>query len=126
MKAHAMSPHQGAGAGQAIEVRIFAFSIQGWKVNLYLEDAFILSGLLAKVTPDSLSRALEAYQAVRMPAANTVLTGSYDSGVMYEFNGGDGVEYGKLGEAIQRQWKWIDETSVEEDLAIAVELASRK
>jgi salicylate hydroxylase len=95
-------------------------------VNLYLEDAFILSGLLAKVTPDSLSRALEAYQAVRVPAANTVLTGSYDSGMMYEFNGDDGVEYGKLGEAIQRQWKWIDETSVEEDLAIAVELANRK
>jgi salicylate hydroxylase len=81
---------------------------------------------VTKVTPDSLSRALEAYQAVRMPAANTVLTGSYDSGMMYEFNGGDGVEYGKLGEAIQRQWKWIDETSVEEDLVIAVKLASRK
>jgi len=95
-------------------------------VNLYLEDAFILSGLLAKVTPDSLSRALEAYQAVRMPAANTVLRGSYDSGMMYEFNGDDGVEYGKLGEAIQRQWEWIDETSVEEDLAFAIELASRK
>lgn len=95
-------------------------------VNLYLEDAFILFGLIAKVTPDSLSRALEAYQAVRMPAANTILTGSYDSGMMYEFNGVDGVEYGKLGEAIQWEWKWIDETSVEEDLAVGVELANRK
>lgn len=46
--------------------------------------------------------------------------------MMYEFIGDDDVEYGKLGEAIQRQWKWIDETSVEEDLAFAVELASRK
>lgn len=61
-----------------------------------------------------------------MPAANTVLTGSYDSGMIYEFNGGDGVEYAILGGAIEQQWKWIEETSVEEDLAIAVKLTSRK
>ena len=41
-----------------------------------------------------------------------MLTGSYDSGMIYEFNGGDGVEYAILGGAIEQQWKWIEETSV--------------
>ncbi|KAF8160844.1 FAD/NAD-P-binding domain-containing protein, partial [Crassisporium funariophilum] len=105
--AHAMSPHQGAGAGQAIE------------------DAFILSHLLSKNAPFDLDLSLDAYQAVRLPASNKVLTGSYESGMMYEFTSHLGEEYEKLGPAIQQQWSWIDETAVEEDLAVALQLADK-
>jgi len=105
--AHAMSPHQGAGAGQAIE------------------DAYVLSQLFSQATPDSLHRSLDAYQAVRLPVANRVLTGSYESGKMYEFNSGHGDDYEKLGPAIQRQWDWIDETSLEEVSGLALKLAAK-
>ncbi|KAF9049931.1 FAD/NAD(P)-binding domain-containing protein [Panaeolus papilionaceus] len=96
--AHAMAPHQGAGAGQAIE------------------DAFLLAGLLATHSRSIPHKLLDAYDAVRRPAANHVLDGSYKSGLMYEFNSKYGDDYQTLGEAIPRQWHWIDSTTVEEDL----------
>ncbi|KAF8895691.1 hypothetical protein CPB84DRAFT_1731713 [Gymnopilus junonius] len=104
--AHAMSPHQGAGAGQAVE------------------DAFILSHLLGKAKKENLCRFFDAYQALRLPAANRVLTGSYESGMMYEFNGSYSDNYAKLGPAIHAQWNWIDETSLESDLAAVLKLAT--
>ncbi|PPQ62949.1 hypothetical protein CVT24_006189 [Panaeolus cyanescens] len=96
--AHAMAPHQGAGAGQAIE------------------DAFILAGLLATHSHSNAHKLLDAYEAVRRPAANHVLEGSYESGLMYEFNSKYGDDYTALADAIPRQWHWIDDTTVEEDL----------
>ncbi|KAF8200714.1 FAD/NAD-binding domain-containing protein [Pholiota molesta] len=56
-------------------------------------DAFILGHLLAKTTPKQLLRSLDAYQAIRLPAANSVLTGSYESGMMYEFDSKYGDDY---------------------------------
>ncbi|KAF5393346.1 hypothetical protein D9757_000791 [Collybiopsis confluens] len=94
--AHAMSPHQGAGAGQAIE------------------DAFILASLLEVASKETLPYALEAYQCVRRPFANHVLEGSYESGVMYEFNSGLLTDdYEVLGPAIEKQWHWVEEPSPE-------------
>ncbi|KIK67169.1 hypothetical protein GYMLUDRAFT_156392 [Collybiopsis luxurians FD-317 M1] len=94
--AHSMAPHQGAGAGQAIE------------------DAFILASLLEVASKDTLPYALEAYQRVRLPFANHVLQGSYDSGLMYEY---DHVafrdNYEILGPAIEKQWHWVEQPSPE-------------
>ncbi|KDR75249.1 hypothetical protein GALMADRAFT_157105 [Galerina marginata CBS 339.88] len=104
--AHAMSPHQGAGAGQAIE------------------DAYILAQLLSRATAQTLLQFLDAYQAVRLPAANRVLNGSYESGMMYEFDSKYGDDYEMLGPAIQRQWEWIDEISLDETLEVALKLAT--
>lgn len=98
-----MSPHQGAGAGQAIE------------------DAFVLAHLLKKSTSSTLHLACEAYQHVRLPLANRVLRGSYESGMMYEFASEFGDDYLRLGPAIEKQWAWIDETEPVEDLQRAVE-----
>ncbi|EPS94143.1 hypothetical protein FOMPIDRAFT_1033475 [Fomitopsis schrenkii] len=94
--AHAMSPHQGAGAGQAIE------------------DAFVLARVLGRpsTTVTTLPQALLAYEHVRLPLANHVLRGSYDSGVMYEFNGVHGDDLHALGPAIERQWSWLTQTTV--------------
>ncbi|KAK7472656.1 hypothetical protein VKT23_000769 [Stygiomarasmius scandens] len=101
--AHAMSPHQGAGAGMAIE------------------DAFVLARVLEHATPSTLNSALEAWQRVRLPFGNHVLKGSYESGVMYEFNSDMGDNYEILGPAIEKQWHWIGETTPEEEVARAME-----
>ncbi|KLO14628.1 FAD/NAD-binding domain-containing protein [Schizopora paradoxa] len=103
--AHGMLPHQGAGAGQAIE------------------DAFLLAQVLGYegVTKESLPEALRAYESVRLPIANEVLRGSRDSGMMYEFNSEFGQDFEQLGPAIQKQWDWIWESSPEEDVQKAID-----
>ncbi|KAF8586521.1 FAD/NAD-binding domain-containing protein [Ramaria rubella] len=102
--AHAMTPHQGAGAGQAID------------------DAFILAGILGSpnTTKQALTTALRAYEHIRLPMASHVLQGSRDSGRMYEFNGPQGTEYEVLGPAIQKQWDWVNVSTPEEDVARAL------
>ncbi|THU95391.1 FAD/NAD-binding domain-containing protein [Dendrothele bispora CBS 962.96] len=101
--AHAMSPHQGAGAGMAIE------------------DAFVLAHVLEHATASTLGSALEAWQKVRLPFGNHVLRGSYESGVMYEFNSDMGDNYDVLGPAIEKQWHWVSETTPEDEVARASE-----
>ncbi|KAJ7045738.1 FAD/NAD-P-binding domain-containing protein [Mycena alexandri] len=93
--AHGMSPHLGAGAGQAIE------------------DAYILAHVLGAAAPKSLDAALEAYQQTRLPVANHVLRSSYESGNMYEFNSRFGDEYSALGPAIGHQWDFLTESTPE-------------
>ncbi|GJE94484.1 FAD/NAD(P)-binding domain-containing protein [Phanerochaete sordida] len=90
--AHAMTPHQGAGAGQAIE------------------DAFILAGLLGdpSVTKNNLTDALEAYNHVRVPFANKIIGTSRHAGAMYELRSAHGDDYSTLAPAIQNQWDWVD------------------
>ncbi|KAH8119270.1 FAD/NAD-binding domain-containing protein [Phellopilus nigrolimitatus] len=100
--AHAMLPHQGAGAGQAIE------------------DAYILAQILGSslTTKNTLTDALKAYENVRLPMANNVLRGSKDSGLMYEFDyPGLGEDYARLGRAIQKQWDWVWASHPDEDVA---------
>ena len=68
--AHASTPHQGAGAGMAIE------------------DAAVLSALLGNVKgadPSELERALRAYDAVRRPRTQRLVTTSRDAGMLYDF-----------------------------------------
>lgn len=66
--AHASTPHQGAGAGQAIE------------------DAFILSNLLGQVNSvDEIEKAFHAYDAVRRPRSQKVVATSRDAAKIYEF-----------------------------------------
>ncbi|KAJ7446283.1 FAD/NAD-P-binding domain-containing protein [Mycena galericulata] len=94
--AHGMSPHLGAGAGQAIE------------------DAFILASVLGAATLETLDAALQAYQQTRLPVANHVLRSSDESGKMYEFNSPEfKEEYKTLGPAIKSQWGFLTETTPE-------------
>jgi len=98
--AHAMTPHQGAGAGQAIE------------------DAYILASILghALTTKTTLSQALAAYEHIRLPLANHVLRESRNSGLMYEFNSEYRDNYDTLGPAIQAQWDWLGQTSPQDEV----------
>ncbi|KAL5526975.1 hypothetical protein ACEPAF_8704 [Sanghuangporus sanghuang] len=68
--AHAMSPHQGAGGGQAIE------------------DAYVLASLLThpRLTRRNIANALKAYDAIRVPISQRVMESSRANGMMYEFN----------------------------------------
>ncbi|KDR71739.1 hypothetical protein GALMADRAFT_253476 [Galerina marginata CBS 339.88] len=109
--AHAMTPHQGNGAGQAIE------------------DAYILAHLIAKAvqTNKPISELNKVYDAIRRPFANSVHAASRAHGLLYQFNASGfedvavGQQLGKerleqLAELIVGDWEYAWMTTAEEDL----------
>lgn len=96
---HATTPHQGAGAGQAVE------------------DGYILS----KALSDWLSRGkegsvkgwMELYQRIRLPRAQKVVTTSRQAGELYEFESPDLIDlpYDEavpiVAERLQERLKWL-------------------
>ncbi|RDX52959.1 FAD/NAD(P)-binding domain-containing protein [Lentinus brumalis] len=119
--AHAMSPHQGAGAGEGFE------------------DAYVLAHFLAhpSVTMDTAAIALQAYDAVRRPASQKVAALSHMSGRNLHLNlsaecadvteqesaSGEGLSSDQLkevGDAIQQLTKWMFATTVAEDRQVAM------
>jgi salicylate hydroxylase len=89
--AHASTPHQGAGAGQAIE------------------DAFVLSNLLGKINSSAdIEKAFEAYDAVRRPRSQKVVTSSRDAASIYEFENVElGGDLDKIKERLEKRYDWI-------------------
>ncbi|KAH8111733.1 FAD/NAD-binding domain-containing protein [Phellopilus nigrolimitatus] len=124
--AHAMTPHQGSGAGQAIE------------------DAYILASILAHplTTLASLPAALKVYEAIRLPHANDVQRRSRENGKLYEFAdprfadldlGGetnssesDMQTLWKIGDAAVENWKWAWTTDIEDDRKKAIALLEER
>lgn len=102
--AHASTPFQGAGAGQC------------------LEDAYILSNLLADERTQSASdipKAFKAYDAIRRPRSQKVVTTSRAAGEIYFYRGPDGADNQKIGEDLLQRMRWI----WEEDLVKHLERA---
>jgi salicylate hydroxylase len=89
--AHASTPHQGAGAGQAIE------------------DAFILSSLLGQVTSAAnITQAFKAYDVVRRPRSQHVVTTSKEAGCLYEMEDEEiGSDLDKAKENLLTRYDWI-------------------
>lgn len=89
--AHASTPHQGAGAGQAIE------------------DAFVLSNLLGQVkSTKEIEEAFHAYDAVRRPRSQKVVKTSRDAAKIYEFEDGElGVDLEKIRRRLEERYDWI-------------------
>ena len=90
--AHTSTPHQGAGAGQA------------------LEDAFIISILLADERVRSASdipAAFQAYDAIRRPRSQKVVSTSRTAGEMYAFRGPAGDDLEKVREELLSRYRWI-------------------
>lgn len=89
--AHASTPFQGQGAGQAIE------------------DACVLSALFEKVsTPDGIPNALAAYDQIRRPRAQRVVSTSRESGQLISMQQpgvGDNVD--KMREELETRMHWI-------------------
>ncbi|QSZ29222.1 hypothetical protein DSL72_003734 [Monilinia vaccinii-corymbosi] len=108
--AHATTPHQGAGAGQAIE------------------DAFILSHLLGDcMNVGDIEAALRAYDEVRRPRSQKVVSTSREAAELYEFEneevlgrGGEkGVDVDALKERLRERCKWIWDEDVGEQFGRA-------
>ncbi|KAJ7135676.1 hypothetical protein C8R44DRAFT_696002 [Mycena epipterygia] len=115
--AHAMTPHQGSGAGQAIE------------------DAYILATVLGhpSTTRETLPRALRAFDQVRRPAAAAVVEASRKNGRYFSFEL-DGLDFNryagpqlwdklqKLHGAIVKNWEWTWSTSVDGSIQEALRM----
>ena len=109
--AHASSPHQGAGAGMAIE------------------DAAVLSTLLGNVkgsNPVELERAFGAYDTLRRPRTQKLVTTSRDAGMLYDFQK-EGIRDNPEGfelDLLQRM-KWIWDTDLDQHCEDAVRLMNQ-
>ncbi|KZT25299.1 salicylate hydroxylase [Neolentinus lepideus HHB14362 ss-1] len=114
--AHAMAPHEGSGAGQAIE------------------DAYLLGTLLGHphTTRATLPAALAAYDRVRRPFAEGVQRRSRENGLLFTFARHDidraRVDAGvlrDLGERVRANWAWAWETTLDGDVERAVGMLER-
>lgn len=105
--AHASTPFQGAGAGQSFE------------------DAFILSNLLADTRIQSAAdvpKAFKAYDAIRRPRSQKVVTTSRDAGDIYHYLSPDGADHDKIRENLSKRMRWIWEEDMGKQLEKAQEL----
>lgn len=98
--AHASTPHQGAGAGMA------------------LEDAFILSNLLGQIgSATDIESAFIAYDTVRRLRSQKLVITSRNAGELYEFEGeGIGDDIVKMKENLDVRYKWIWEVNLDQEL----------
>lgn len=90
--AHATLPHQGAGAGQAIE------------------DAAVLAAVLADPsirTAADIPIAFRAYDAIRRPRSQKVVSTSREASKVYNFEGEIGSDLGKIAADALTRWHWI-------------------
>ncbi|KAI9752092.1 MAG: hypothetical protein M1815_000716 [Lichina confinis] len=90
--AHASTPHQGAGAGQA------------------LEDALILASVLADErvrSPSDIVAAFQAYDAIRRPRSQKVVSTSREAGDMYAYRGPMGGDLEEIRDNLLARCRWI-------------------
>ncbi|KAK0118867.1 hypothetical protein ONS95_007741 [Cadophora gregata] len=108
--AHASTPHQGAGAGQAIE------------------DAFILSNLLGQVkTVNDIEKAFHAYDAVRRPRSQQVVRTSREAAAIYEFEDETlGTDLSKIKKRLQERFEWIWDEDLPQQLKKAQDVMDMK
>lgn len=107
--AHATTPHQASGAGQCIE------------------DALVLSHLLGRVRDAKhLPMAFQAYDAIRRPRAQKVVSTSQETGQLYSFTHPEaGEDMEKIVENLRRRFLWIWEHDLEKDLREGDQLLAR-
>ncbi|KXN82925.1 Salicylate hydroxylase, partial [Leucoagaricus sp. SymC.cos] len=114
--AHAMTPHQGVGGGQAIE------------------DAYILGRLLAheKTTKANLAKVLEIYQQIRLSFAQAAAERSWSSGLLYDFIHPDFKvspdatedDLKPIGQAVGAAFAWLGKGGCDEDWVRAENLVA--
>lgn len=98
--AHAMLPHQGAGAGQG------------------LEDALILAKLLEnpELTHESIQFVSEIYQQIRLERAVKVQNTSRESGEIYELYSSKYSDFESIGQHLTHRFDWLWQHSLEQDI----------
>ena len=104
--AHATTPFQGAGAGQAIE------------------DALVVETLLGKVKDEAhLVNAFSAYDMVRRPRAQKVVATRREAGEVFTMRGrGIGEDLAKMREDLETRMHWIWGRDLKSQNAEAVRL----
>lgn len=103
--AHASLPHQGAGAGQAIE------------------DALVLSEVLAVArTKENVALALKAYDVIRRPRSQAVVKTSREAGYLYKLFGSEGSDMSRIRDNLLTRMNWIWYESMELQIKRAVEV----
>ena len=105
--AHAATPHQGSGAGMAVE------------------DAYVLSELLSYVENphEDLEAAFAAYDQVRRPRTQKVVTTSEATGRIYEFqHEKTGDDLDAVAAELKDHYMWIWKNDLEADMEKAKEI----
>jgi salicylate hydroxylase len=102
--AHAMLPHQGAGAGQG------------------LEDAWLLARLLGdpRACQSSARAVIETYDAIRRPRACRVQRTSWEAGELYELRDPQvGSDEARLSSTLASRFDWLWNHDLQADLDTA-------
>jgi salicylate hydroxylase len=102
--AHAMLPHQGAGAGQG------------------LEDAWLLAQLFSdtRILHSDVTQVLRVYDAIRRPRACRVQRTSREAGELYEFRDAKvGSDDALLGSTLASRFDWLWNHDLQSELTQA-------
>lgn len=104
--AHATTPFQGQGAGQAVE------------------DALVLEALLGRTkTVEHISNAFTAYDEIRRPRSQRVVTTSREAGQLLAMKQeGIGSDIEKMRQALDTRMHWIWHRSQSAQVEAAVQL----
>ena len=104
--AHASTPHQGAGCGQA------------------LEDALVTSSLLADesvILPEHVEHAFAAYDAIRRPRALKVVQTSRENGEICMMRGkSTGEDLDKIKSNLNERFNWIWHEDLDQQVESAI------
>jgi salicylate hydroxylase len=108
--AHASTPHQGAGAGQAIE------------------DAYILTHLLGKIdSAADIEDAFRAYDSVRRPRSQKVVRTSRGAAALYEFEDDNvGADLDLIKKTLEARYDWIWDEDLPQQLKKAQDVMGIK
>lgn len=104
--AHATTPHQGSGAGQAIEDALF------------LSRAITHPTVYQSTSPKNLEAAIAVYNSYRKERAAKVQITSAQAGLLYEGQGvgGEGHDREKMKQNLDNRMKWIWDYDIEGNL----------
>lgn len=107
--AHAMLPHQGAGAGQG------------------LEDALILAQLftVAGLSSEQLPHISEIYEKLRKERAIKTQNTSRESGEIYELYSKQYTHFSEIGEHLTHRFDWLWQHQLEQDVQTAKTLLTQ-
>ncbi|GAA6041823.1 hypothetical protein JCM8097_007182 [Rhodosporidiobolus ruineniae] len=114
--AHATTPHQGAGAGQAVEDSLFLAALL-CHPSVASAPA---SSRLSRIT-----HALSLYQAERHPRAQKIQQTSHEAGLLYEFLGSEGDDLDKIKANLESRMEWIWTYDTEGELKRVVRLLEK-
>ena len=108
--AHASTPHQGAGAGQAIE------------------DAYVMTHLLGQVNSvEDIEDAFRAFDTVRRPRSQKVVTTSRDAASLYEFEDETvGTDLDLIRRKLETRYDWIWDEVLPQQLRKAQDIMGLK